>query len=357
MFIVRVLLVLAALSSQAGAAAQFSEPVLHLDRRKLPYGCGSCHSGLGFKSGGGTAGCLKCHTSTMNPEKGLVTAGVELKDVGLEFRKLYRHPSLDVSNVHRRGEELPETNPRAPRHADCVDCHNPHYLTASNKFAGIKGKRLGSAVLDVNKEYELCYKCHGDSANMPGRSTNKRVEFSVNNPSYHPVEGEGKNTLVVSLLKPYKAKKVNPEDVSVLGCNSCHGSESPDAPRGPHGSNYRYILTENYSTGDGEPESVFAYALCYRCHSRASILNDESFRFHSRHIRGIGGISSGLGTSCYTCHSSHGSAEYKYLIRFNKDVVTANSSGLLKFVEKGAASFRGECYLSCHGVDHNPKSY
>jgi hypothetical protein len=26
-------------------------------------------------------------------------------------------------------------------------------------------------------------------------------------------------------------------------------------------------------------------------------------------------------------------------------------------VEKGVSSFHGECYLSCHGVDHNPKSY
>jgi hypothetical protein len=30
---------------------------------------------------------------------------------------------------------------------------------------------------------------------------------------------------------------------------------------------------------------------------------------------------------------------------------------MLKFVEKGVSTFRGECYLSCHGVEHNPKSY
>jgi hypothetical protein len=30
---------------------------------------------------------------------------------------------------------------------------------------------------------------------------------------------------------------------------------------------------------------------------------------------------------------------------------------MLKFVEKGSSKFSGECYLKCHGVDHNPKSY
>ena len=358
MFFVNILLLLVAFLNPAWAATAtpLSESVLHLDKQKLPYGCGSCHSGLNFKSGGGTAGCLKCHSGAVSQQKGLVAGGAGLKDIRSEFKKSYRHPSLDVPNVHRRDEELPESNPRAPRHADCVDCHNTHYLTASNRYAGIKGRRAVNSLLDVSKEYELCYKCHGDSANLPGRSTNKRVEFSPNNPSFHPIEGEGKNTLVVSLLKPYKERKVTSEDISVVGCSNCHGSENADGPRGPHGSNYQYILIDYYTTRDGEPESAFAYALCYRCHSRTSILNDESFRLHSLHIKGGGGTSR-LGTSCYTCHSSHGSTEYKYLIRFNKDVVSPNSSGLLKFVEKGAASFRGDCYLSCHGVDHNPKSY
>lgn len=353
-----ILVFFAALPLSALAAFQVSGTAFHLDRQKLPYGCGSCHVGFDFKAGGTTMGCLKCHSKTPNIPKGLFATGIEMRDIGAEFRKMYRHPSLDVRGVHRSGEELPETNSRAPRHADCVDCHNPHYLGSGNKFAGIKGKRIGSSVADITNEYELCYKCHGESANLPGRSTNKRLEFSLSNPSFHPVEGEGKNTLVLSLLKPYKEKKVNPNDISVINCTACHGSENPDSPRGPHGSNYQYLLTDNYSTRDAEPESSFAYALCYRCHDRDIILNDKSFRYHSLHIRGGGVVSSGpRGTSCYTCHSSHGSTEYKYLIRFDKNVVTPNSAGLLKFVEKGANSFRGECYLSCHGVDHNPKSY
>lgn len=358
MVLVRLLAILLVLSFPAMAVSKITETPLHLDRQKLPYGCGSCHVGFDFRSGGGTTGCLNCHSNSLRLPKSLIGPGSTLEDISPEFKKPYRHPTLEVRDVHSSSEALPEINPRAPRHADCVDCHNPHYLVPGNQLAGIKGKRVGNFVADITHEYELCYKCHGESANLPARSTNKKADFSPNNPSYHPVEREGKNLQVVSLLKPYKEKKVDATDVSVIACTTCHGSDNPDSPRGPHGSNHQYILIDSFSVKDGETESPYAYALCYRCHSRTSILADESFRYHSLHIKGKGGSSlSSSGTSCYTCHSSHGSTEYRYLIRFNKDVVTTNSKGLLKFVEKGVSAFHGECYLSCHGVDHNPKSY
>ena len=337
----------------------------HLDAHKVPKGCATCHYGVNFKTGGGPNVCLICHgdPSKLTQEykfmpKGFAPQGINLKNIETEFRKLYHHPTFDGAGKHKVNEILPEIDTRALRHAVCVDCHNPHNVSAANKFAGIKDKRIGSLSVAISSEYELCYKCHGDSANLPGRSTNKRVEFSRNNPSFHPVEAEGKNSAVVSLIKPYKEKKLNPGDVSTISCSDCHGSDNSSAPQGPHGSNYEYILVDNFSIKDNQPENSFNYALCYRCHSRTSILSDESFKYHSLHINGRTGINvSASGTSCYTCHSSHGSTENKYLIRFNKDVVFPNSRGLLKFVEKGVSTFRGECYLTCHGVDHDPKKY
>jgi ribosomal protein L40E len=272
-----------------------------------------------------------------------------------EFRKPFRHPTFDEPGRHRVGEILPETDPKAPRHADCVDCHHPHYVSKENRFAGLRGRRVVNQVVDVVKEYEVCYRCHADSANLPGKYTNKRIEFSPTNPSYHPVEAEGKNTAVVSLIRPYIEKKVQPTDISVLSCSSCHGNDDSDGPRGVHGSRHQFILIDNYNVNDNISESQLNYALCYRCHSRNSILGNESFRFHSLHIMGTS--VQHPGTSCYTCHSAHGSAEYRYLIKFNPLVVTPNSKGLLKFQEKGTSKFSGECYLSCHGVDHGPKSY
>ncbi|WP_298439731.1 cytochrome c3 family protein [Geobacter sp.] len=337
---------------------------VHLDRQTVPQGCSTCHLKFNFKAGGGPETCIVCHgdpsrlkQQNRSMPKGFAPAGRDMKNIEAEFTKPYRHPSFDVRGAHSGSEVLPETDPRAPRHADCVDCHNPHYVSSDNKFAGIRGKRVGNLVSSITQEYELCYRCHAESANLPGRFTNKRMEFNVTNPSYHPVEAEGKNTAVVSLVKPYKEKKVNAGDVATITCGDCHGSESSASPRGPHGSLYEHILVDNYSTLDNQPETPYAYALCYRCHNRTSILGNESFRYHALHIQGTGGLAGANGTSCYTCHNSHGSIDNRYLIRFNPAVVYPNSKGMLKFVEKGVATFHGECYLSCHGVDHDPKSY
>ena len=341
--------------SELSALTQDSPP--HLDKRKLPYGCGSCHVGFNFKSGGGMTGCTVCHGDPNKVIKGLMASGIELKNIETEFKKVYRHPTFDARGIHSPKEILPEIDPKAPRHADCVDCHDPHQVSRDNKYAGIKGRRAGNVPTAITKESELCYLCHGDSANLPGRSTNKRQLFATNNPSFHPVEGEGKNSAVISLIKPYTEKKISSDDVSTITCTDCHRSDNPDSPPGPHGSANQYILVEHYSARDKETESGHAYALCYRCHSRSSILGDESFKYHSQHIRGRGDSAISTGTSCHTCHDSHGSVENKYLIKFNPEVVSSNSAGVLKFVSKGSGTFRGECFLSCHGVEHSPKSY
>src|SRR6185369_17993520 len=127
----------------------------------------------------------------------------------------------------------------------------------------------------VSKESELCYLCHAESANLSGRSTNKRLELSPSNPSFHPLEAEGKNSAVVSLIRPYKEKKVTAGDISTITCGDCHGNDDPNGPKGPHGSRYANILVDNFVTQDKVVESQHAYALCYRCHNRNSILGNE----------------------------------------------------------------------------------
>lgn len=342
-------------------AAFYSQAAVHMDKSNLPRECATCHYKRSFRGGGGSEVCITCHG---NPQRrsegkkmppGSIVPKAYMRNIEAEFLKMYRHPTFDLPGRHVTNEILPEINPKAPRHADCVDCHNPHYLSADNKFAGIMAKKIVNKLAEATKEYELCYRCHGDSVNLPGKYTNKRSEFSLNNKSFHPVEGEGKNSTVISLVKPYKEKKVAPEDISIISCSDCHGNDEPNGPKGVHGSRFQYILVDNFNAADNVRESPQEYALCYRCHSRSSILGDESFRYHSLHIQGKSFQQPG--TSCFTCHNSHGSPENKYLIKFNTTVVSPNSKGLLKFVEKGSAKFSGECYLSCHGVDHNPKSY
>ena len=334
---------------------------VHLDKRNLPRGCATCHYKSNLKSGGGSFGCITCHGSQQRKlqaqkmPRGSVVNRFDLKDIEAEYSKTFRHPTFDTPGRHSANEILPEVDPKALRHADCVDCHHPHFVTKENKFAGVKGKRVVGQTVVATRESEICYRCHGDSVNLPGKYTNKRIEFSLSNPSFHPVEGEGKNSAVISLVRPYHEKKIAPTDVSVISCSDCHGNDDSNGPKGVHGSRYRYILKDNFDASDNISESPQTYALCYRCHSRTSILANESFKYHSLHINGK--AFSRSGTSCYTCHNSHGSTEYKNLIMFNRTVVSPNSKGLLKFVEKGTSKFSGECYLTCHGVEHSPKSY
>jgi hypothetical protein len=102
-------------------------------------------------------------------------------------------------------------------------------------------------------------------------------------------------------------------------------------------------------------ESEAAYALCYKCHSRTSIINDESFKRHNRHL-------TRAAAPCSVCHDPHGisatqgnTTNNSSLINFDTRFVSPNASGLLRFESTGTGS--GRCYLNCHGIEHNPLAY
>lgn len=346
-----------ALAAPKGSILQGS----HGNDAVLPKSCRACHKGMTMSLSGDEAPCLACHgqqsaRDRMIRDGYLKTTGSDrFADIEAELRKPYNHPVLTVQGVHRQFETLPEEVVNAARHAECVDCHNPHLTEKDKPFRGLKGRRVGNFITDIEQEYELCFRCHSESANLPGSSTNKHAEFKVTNPSYHPVMDEGKNTYVISLKDPYVAKQEKPTDVSRITCSDCHGSDDPNGPKGPHGSNFAGLLKLNYQTEDARPESSFAYELCYKCHDRTSILNNESFPYHALHIQGR--LTGQDGTSCFTCHDAHGSSQYQHLIRFNEEVVFENKDGRLKYDAQGYAARHGACYLSCHGVDHNPREY
>ncbi len=329
----------------------------------FPKSCRACHRGMSMATRGEEQVCLNCHGSEVVRQQ-MVAAGFldrskvdgAMGDILAELRKPYNHPVLETKGVHRGGEKLPETSVTAPRHAECVDCHDPHDLSREEPFRGIGGRRVGNFVTPIDQEFELCYRCHAESANLPARSTNKHAEFKTTNPSYHPVEGEGASEYVISLKKPYVARKDRPGEISRISCSDCHGSDDPTGPSGPHGSRFRGLLRANYQMDDGRGESEYGYALCYRCHDRSSILGNESFAYHALHIQGRPGVRD-AGTSCFTCHDAHGSTRNPYLLRFNEDVVQPTVSGKLKYDSRGVGARHGSCFLNCHGVEHDPKSY
>ncbi len=244
-------------------------------------------------------------------------------------------------------------------HVECEDCHNPHAVSdapasppaASGFLAGVRGvDQNGNPVDPLQYAYELCYRCHGDSPSKPAARTtrqvvqnNVRLEFDPANPSHHAVTQAGPNPNVPSLIPPYT-------ESSVIYCTDCHGSDGTGAPRGPHGSVYPGQLRYRYLTADMTTESPSAYELCYRCHSRTSILNNESFDDHDKHIRD-------LRTPCNACHDPHGishtqgnTTNHSHLINFDLNIVSPSNNGSLRYESTGI--FSGRCYLNCHGRNH-----
>lgn len=321
----------------------------HADKSKLPKGCWSCHRGHGRPNTPMLAErkevfCFRCHGHSINVERtmkrGDLASNVKTDNIQIEFEKPYRHP-IEKVGMHRTGETMPEKNPSMPRHVECVDCHHHHYVNKENKFEGIKGvTREGISIDRITFEYELCFKCHSYSANLPANQTNKAVLFDISNPSYHPVIAPGKNNNIFSLVPPLTT-------LSLIKCTDCHNNDDSTGSKGAHGSIYRYILSKNFTQNDG-PEGPFQYELCYSCHRRNSIISNEGFPFHNLHI-------SSAGTSCRTCHNPHGSTQYTHLIDLDNPSIRPSSSGRLEFKDFGISA--GQCFLNCHGKDHNPAVY
>lgn len=323
--------------------------------------CGSCHQSHAVTGGprllkhaNEEDNCRSCHNGNV--------AG---KNVMQAFSKMSSHSVEDTTLLH----DPAEPDVVDVRHVECSDCHNVHDTEgpfgqapgqrgppANVRGIGIGGSPKGRA----NRRYEICLRCHGDSPGQPPARTprqvnqnNLRMKLQQNNPSFHPIAGPGRNANVPSLIAPWTEQ-------SVMDCIDCHNSNSSvsaggNGPEGPHGSDFQSLLVRPYVTLDNTQESPSNYALCYNCHDRDSILNDESFPEHDKHIRGED-------TPCNVCHDPHGisatqgnSVNNSHLINFDGSVVSPNGQGLLRFEDRGERA--GSCDLSCHGEDHDDFSY
>ncbi len=355
--------------------------------------CAACHvPHNGDKRGrlvrpsdqGDDAMCLACHN-------GVVTK----LDVASAVKRPFAHAASttgpsghDLAEGPDRAVRLPETNPSAPRHVTCVDCHNPHQATGPKATVapGIQGAmagawgidRTGARIDPAKYEYEVCFKCHADSANQPqarasiGTGAPRRAAIEVNlrrvfepsGASAHPVIGPGRNASVPSLMAPFTAS-------SVIYCGDCHASNDTRAsggtgPRGPHGSIYRNLLERNYVTQDGTPESPNAYALCYKCHKRETVLSTlSSFPLHANHVSPgpAAKLATAIPTPCSACHNAHGVSSLvgnqvnnAHLIDFDLNIVKP-LPGQAAPRYTASAGRGGSCALVCHGQTHNPLSY
>jgi len=323
--------------------------------------------------------CLNCHTSHHAGGREELLTNAREEDVcfvchngsvatfNLQavFNKPYHHPVEQTQGAHHDGESpLNEGN-----HVECADCHNPHRAHhADAQPPNVKGALEGVSGVDANGaplgqavyEYQICFKCHASDQSPPLNVINRRIpsfdamkQFSPASPSFHPVEAPGRGADVPSLLAPLTP-------ASQIYCGDCHNNDQAQpnvsGSSGPHGSSFEFILGAQYRTGDNVSESPAAYDLCYRCHSRTSILADESYKQHHRHIVDIH-------APCSVCHDAHGidfgkgnPTNNAHLINFDASIVQPDpQTGRLEYRTLGPRS--GECFLSCHGVAHSPNTY
>lgn len=319
--------------------------------------CVDCHQSHTSPSGpyllnkqNTTKTCTSCHDGTKH----------DAADVASELAKLSSHDTM--SPVDPDGSYESTTS--------CTSCHDPHTMRrgtgAQNQGPGPRSGDLGrlgrisgvnasgSPVSVISAEQEVCFKCHGDGNVVMPRiarqlsNSNVRLQFSPSSVSMHPVGVSGRGSDVPSLRPGWSPS-------SVMRCSDCHGSDSGSVA-GVHGSTYPGLLSAMYETNDYTSESAASYALCYKCHDRGSILDNRSFPGHKKHIVD-------KQTPCAACHDSHGiaagqgrAANNSHLINFATSIVFPDRvTGKLEYRDTGG--FTGECFLSCHGVDHSPKRY
>ena len=310
-------------------------------------GCENCHSphNAGGKqrllnSAEEEQNCYPCHNGN-----------VAAKNIQAEFSKASVHPVINTTGVHDP-TELTLVSAGATRHVECVDCHDPHAANNTGKttpnavsgaLAGVRGVNVsGAKIPQITFEYELCFRCHGDTAKGPARVSrqfpqlNTRLEFqdASGQNSFHPVVLPGRNGNVPSLKQLWTT-------ASQMLCGDCHNNDSgPGAggigPAGPHGSAYAPLLERPLSFADTAANSANS-ALCFKCHN---FVND-AWRDHVRHI--------GY-TACGTCHDPHGSPN-AHLMNFDPSIVTGARN------YQSAGTGHGTCTLSCHGKDHTNMSY
>ena len=347
-------------------------------------GCENCHTS---HNAGGPQRLMNFLEEEDNCTYACHNGNTDSSNIAAELQKVSTHP-MDMATIgdfSGNAHDPIESATSLTGHVECVDCHDPHGVNGNiaqaplvnGRLAGVSGvSEFGTTVNKAQFEYEICYKCHGDTSNDTAfinrykAGLNKRQVFANGslsmNPSFHPVANPGRNTNVPSLVN--SGFNVG----SRIYCMDCHDSNSSAriggaGPSGPHGSIYTPILRAQYIFTSGTTESYSAYELCYRCHDRDNILSDASFK--KKNATGTGGhsghLSYGGGTPCSVCHDPHGvydpnyqsdpSGDHTHLINFDSAIVTPVSGTYPVFTDNG--EFAGTCTLICHGVAHNAYSY
>ena len=344
--------------------------------------CHNCHNPHGYDDGSGTTpipsmlfakdsqtgdspayemGCEACHDGTQATE-----------DVQTQLGKTYAHPTHTYNNRH----SLPETGqpggsdfgPAATdRHAECVDCHNPHTvgntvhtapgnsIASSSPLYGTWGvepsswpslwtqpttftalKPPSASPNDMaQKEYQICFKCHSyydlgaqatpvSAITGPSGSliTDQAWDFNRNNKAAHPVVVSLNNqtgsyapkALADAQLKTPWAAAPGAGNQTMY-CSDCHGADDEgSSAKGPHGSSRKYMLKGTGQYWPTKPDGTLwrldntdgqdSDLFCNNCHPVYDG-SDWQNEAHARHNTRSYNYGDGNGNANYPCVGCH----------------------------------------------------
>jgi predicted CXXCH cytochrome family protein len=338
-------------------------------RREIGAGgkCLNCHNPHGRKDRSGLIPsqliareedlCLACHDGDPSA-----------RDIAREIRKPYAHPARRYIGKHAAdegGDPSRYSYTGGNRHAECSDCHNAHAASGDPlppvaPLASARNARVGRVRVtngaagmiplyeyrpanDVSSpllEYEICFKCHSSWTRQPPSERDMARLFNLNNASYHPVEGQGKNPGI----RP-DAFAGGKNAFNTIYCGDCHGSDD-SALKGPHGSQFPNLLRRAYEARSAS-RITRREELCFLCHNFDTYASPLSSSFAQQASRfnppaSVKGHAFHVGqrnVPCYACHDSHGSPQFPALI------VMGRNPGILSFTASGTG---GTCTPTCH---------
>lgn len=329
-----------------------------------PNGCANCHDPHGVRDARGVVPamlvtrepdvCTRCHD------------GSNGKDIRSEITKSHVHGAFAKGD--HRGDEGGEPArfgglPR-DRHVACSDCHNAHAVGRNATLSSGDPSDLPGASrlrilngpagsiptyswsngddLEAPRQFEVCFKCHSSWTELPAGSPDIARLTNPENPSFHPIQAQGKNRNIAS---ESFVDGATGEDL--LRCTDCHSSDDRFA-KGPHGSTHERLLRKR------SPQTLTAVAarddLCFQCHvfavyveSHADSVLSSASRFNAPAGSGHGYHVGVQNISCNGCHETHGSTTLPNLI-------ARRMPGILSFRQTPTG---GMCTSSCHA----PKTY
>jgi hypothetical protein len=336
--------------------------------------------------------CLQCHG---NGTVGKQAPGAP--NVATPLSGSNSHPVRTVGGVHG-DTETTATLGGANRHAECVDCHDPHSArpgvhqvgsaAAGGALYGVVGiqPEWGTAPWTAATGYQphrlqdtprdpesyLCFKCHTDVVSRPTTGTSGTaysdltVAFNPNNMSYHNVLGlpVGAQTSfsdgVTTYAWPWRgAFKVGWTKDSGVTCTGCHTSEAIGSARGPHGSSTDYMLDSNWSLDFRNAEfelyvdvvrTTDPKLICNKCHDFANSGNTAHHPVSS--VKEV----AHSGRACSYCHIAipHGWKRPR-LLAYTTDPApyAAKAGGLIAVAKNGGLRWDfTDCKAGCYGNNY-----